>query len=234
MVSEVMLQQTQVTRVLEKYPVFLKQYPTIETLANAPLADVLRTWQGMGYNRRAKYLRDAAKKIVEEHNRQVPKNEQALLALPGIGSYTANAILAFAHNEPRIFIETNIRRVFIHHFFANKKGVHDKDILPLVEQTLETKNPREWYYALMDYGAHLPKIAKVNSNKQSVHYVKQSNFKGSLRELRGKIIRELTVEPKTIFALKRVLANDPRTKETLATLAKDKLVTYEKRRYQLA
>lgn len=229
-----MLQQTQVVRVLEKYPEFLKKFPTVEVLARASLTDVLRVWQGMGYNRRARFLRDSAQKIFSVHKARVPKNEAELFSLPGIGHYTANAILTFAHNEPRVFIETNIRRVFIHHFFNDRSEVADSEILPLVEATLDTKNPREWYYALMDYGAHLPKLVRKNSNTQSKHYVKQSRFKGSLRELRGKIIRSLNDSPQSLPALKRVCKNDTRTKEALDALTKDKLIKYEKRKYQLA
>lgn len=234
LVSEVMLQQTQVARVREKYPEFLKKFPTVETLARAPFADVLRMWQGMGYNRRAKYLRDAAQVIVRECKGRIPKTEQELRALPGVGHYTANAILAFAHDEPRVFIETNIRRVYIHHFFKNKRGVSDKKILELVKETLDTKNPREWYYALMDYGAYLPKITRKNPNTQSKHYTKQSAFKGSLRELRGKIIRALTEKPSTLSALRRMCDNDIRIQAALDVLIKDKLVKYEKKKYKLA
>lgn len=235
-----MLQQTQVGRVIGKYVEFLKVFPSIDVLANASLAEVLRIWQGMGYNRRARYLHDAAQKIVNEHKGRVPRIEQELRALPGIGHYTANAIITFAHNEPRVFIETNIRRVFIHHFFRLQLGglasklVSDKEILPFVEATLDTGNPREWYYALMDYGAHLPKIARGNPNRQSKHYVRQSAFKGSLRELRGKIVRTLAEEPATFIALKWEYSNEPRTKEALDALIKDRLIKYEKRKYQLA
>lgn len=234
LVSEVMLQQTQVARVLEKYPEFLRKFPTVESLANSSLSDVLRVWQGMGYNRRAKYLREAAQKIVSDHNSKVPSDEPKLRALPGIGHYTANAILAFAHNEPRVFIETNIRRIFIHHFFKDRSEVTDAEILPFVEKTLDTNNPREWYYALMDYGSHLPKVAQSNSNTQSKHYAKQSTFKGSLRELRGKIIRALDLKAMTLLALKKICDNDTRTNEAVEALIKDKLIKYEKRKYQLA
>ena len=244
-----MLQQTQVGRVIEKYREFLKAFPTVKVLASASLAEVLRVWQGMGYNRLARYLRDAAQKIVSEHRGRVPKTERDLRALPGIGHYTANAILTFAHNEPRVFIETNIRRVFIHHFFQlgcfvpklpaklgneTPKLVSDKEILLLVEATLDTENPREWYYALMDYGAHLPKVARTNANTQSKHYAKQSAFKGSLRELRGKIIRMLDEKGKSILEVRRACDNDPRTKEALDALMKDELIKYEKRKYKLA
>lgn len=233
-VSEVMLQQTQVARVLEKYPEFLKKFPNLRALAKSPLSEVLRIWQGMGYNRRARCLHEMAKEVMQKNHGRIPKDEEALFKLPGIGHYTANAVLTFAHNEPRVFIETNIRRVFIHHFFKDKVDVTDKEIMPLVDATLDRENPREWYYALMDYGAQLPKIARKNSNIQSKHYVKQSVFKGSLRELRGKIVRSLSSEPKTLVSLKRTCENDTRTKEALISLTKDKLITYEKRKYQLA
>jgi A/G-specific adenine glycosylase len=233
LISEVMLQQTQVARVLEKYPEFLKKFPTLEALAASPLGDVLRAWQGMGYNRRARYLKDAAEAVIEG-NGKIPKTETDLLKLPGIGHYTANAILAFAYNEPRVFIETNIRRVFIHHFFKNLKSVSDKQILPLVDQTLDISNPREWYYALMDYGAQLPKVTKRNSNTQSKHYTKQSTFKGSLRELRGTLIRKISEGPKKLKTLQTACKNDPRTAEALAALTKDKLIHYEKEKYKLA
>lgn len=234
LVSEVMLQQTQASRVLEKYSEFLKSFPNIAALANASLGDVLRVWQGMGYNRRARYLHEIARKIMSEYKGCAPKTEGELRVLPGVGHYTANAVLTFAHNEPRVFIETNIRRVFIYHFFKNKREVSDKEILPLVEATLDTKNPREWYYALMDYGAHLPKIVRKNPNKQSKHYTRQGTFKGSLRELRGKIIRTLSNKQKTLPSLKQKCDNDPRLKEVLDVLITEKLIKYEKRKYQLA
>lgn len=234
LVSEVMLQQTQAARVLEKYPQFLKAFPNVRVLADAPLSRVLSVWQGMGYNRRARFLRETAQTIMREHHGRVPKTEEALRALPGIGHYTANAILTFAHNEPRVFIETNIRRIFIHHFFKDKQNISDKEILPFVERTLDTKDPREWYYALMDYGAHLPKVARRNPNTQSKHYAKQSTFKGSLRELRGNIIRALADKQATLASLKRICDDDSRVKDALDLLIKDKLIQYEKRKYKLA
>lgn len=238
LVSEVMLQQTQVSRVLEKYPQFLKKFPTVDTLAKASLSEVLKVWQGMGYNRRALALKRMAEQILNVHKGKIPRSRSELESLPGVGPYTAGAVRAFAFNEAEVFIETNIRRIFIHHFFQlgneTSKLVSDKEISPLVEATLDTKNPREWYYALMDYGAHLPKVARKNSNTQSKHYTKQSKFTGSLRELRGKIIRALGSNPESLVALKKVCDDDPRTKEALEALTKDKLIKYEKRKYQLA
>lgn len=229
-----MLQQTQVSRVLEKYPEFLSAFPTIKKLAEASLSDVLRTWQGMGYNRRGLALKRLAERVIAEFRGRIPRERHDLESLPGVGPYTAGAVRAFAYNEPEIFIETNIRRIFIHHFFNGKEGISDKEILPLVEVTLDTRDPREWYWALMDYGSYLPKIAKRNSNTQSKHYTKQSKFKGSLRELRGKILRAINNEPKTLVALNRSCDNNTRVKEALDSLIKDGLIKYAKRKYQLA
>ncbi len=234
LVSEVMLQQTQVSRVLEKYHEFLQVFPRISELAKAPLSLVLHTWQGMGYNRRAKYLHDAAQSIMHEHGGRIPQTMDSLLKLPGIGNYSARAIMTFAHDKSEIFIETNIRRVYIHHFFPNKDAVTDNELLPFVEQTLAIGNPREWYYALMDYGSSLPKTKHKNANKQSKHYIKQSAFKGSLRELRGAIIRKLDKSPSTLRAIKSDCGDSPRTQEAVSRLLKEELIRYENGKYKLA
>ncbi|NBC28577.1 MAG: A/G-specific adenine glycosylase, partial [Spirochaetes bacterium] len=176
--SEIMLQQTQVPRVMEKYREFLRRFPSFETLADARLAEVYEVWQGLGYNRRAKYLHDAARSIVADHGGRVPHDRPALEALPGVGPNTAGSLLAFCHNEPVVFIETNIRRVFIYFFFPGGADVHDRDLFPLIEETLDRQNPREWYYALMDYGATLKKWV-TNPNRRSKQYVRQSSFENS-------------------------------------------------------
>lgn len=191
MVSELMLQQTQVLRVIPKYEAFLKRFPTVESLARAELRAVLVLWQGLGYNRRAKHLYEAARAVVAHHYGVFPRTKEELMTLPGIGPYTASAILAFAYNTPTVLIETNVRTVYLHHFFNDKKEVQDNELLPLIEKTMDTKNPREWYAALMDYGSHL-KQTIGNANKRSAQYVRQSKFKGSNREVRGAILRLLT------------------------------------------
>ena len=200
LVSEVMLQQTQVSRVMEKYPAFLKRFPTIQSLAQAPLAAVLKEWGGLGYNRRAKFLKIIAEEIVLRHSGKVPSNLPELIALPGVGESTAGGILAFAYNKPAVFIETNIRRAFLHHFFPNQKNVPDSKILPLVEKSLNRTNSREWYYALFDYGTHLTETMP-NPNVRSLHYTRQSKFKGSFREVRGEILRALILAPRTFAYL---------------------------------
>jgi A/G-specific adenine glycosylase len=197
LVSELMLQQTQVERVIPKYEVFLKAFPTVRRLAAAPLGDVLRLWQGLGYNRRAKYVHETAKVVTGEWKGKFPRTKKELESLPGVGSYTAGAIMAFAYNEPVILIETNVRQVYIHHFYKLKTDIRDSDILELIEKTVSEDNPREWYWALMDYGAFL-KRQHGNLVRQSKHYVKQSQFQGSDRQIRGAIITVLTTSTKPL------------------------------------
>lgn len=188
-----MLQQTQTGRVALKFPQFICKFPTIHDLAHASLHEVLLVWQGLGYNRRGKYLIQLAQEIVEKFGGTIPSDLDALIECPGIGKTTAASICAFAFNQPTVFVETNIRTVFLHHFFTDKSGVHDREILILVEQTLDTSNPREWYYALMDYGVFLKQSLGV-TNTQSIHYTRQSPFKGSDRQIRGMAVRIVTNE----------------------------------------
>jgi A/G-specific adenine glycosylase len=192
-VSEIMLQQTQVPRVEARYPEFIAAFPDFGSLAAAPLRDVLAVWQGMGYNRRARALKESAERVVREFGGRLPEDESVLATFPGIGPATAASIAAFAFNRPVVFIETNIRRVFIHCFFADAEGVRDRDILPLVERTLPPDHPREWYWALMDYGSML-KTRIENPNRRSAAYRKQAPFEGSDRQLRGRILRLLLEE----------------------------------------
>lgn len=200
LVSEVMLQQTQVSRVLEKYKSFVKRFPTARALARAPLTEVLKEWSGLGYNRRAKFLRDAACEIVEKHGGRVPKDGPALRVLPGVGEYTAAAIRVFAHNAPDVLVETNIRTAITHRFFLDATRIHDASVHVIAEMLARGQKQREWHAALMDYGAHL-KSSGVRLNKKSAHYTKQKTFKGSLREVRGAILRELYKKDPSFGAL---------------------------------
>ncbi len=190
-ISEIMLQQTQTDRVIPKYEAFIAAFPTIFDLSCASLSSVLTAWQGLGYNRRGKYLHLLAQKVVQEYDGKIPTDPEVLATLPGIGKATAGSICAFAYNMPTLFIETNIRAVFIHTFFSSQTEVHDAAIQPLLAATLDAKNPRDWYYALMDYGVFLKKQHK-NPSKKSAHYARQSTFEGSDRQIRGAIIRILT------------------------------------------
>lgn len=193
--SEIMLQQTQTSRVVVKYEEFLKKFKDIKALANASTSEVLKVWQGLGYNRRAIYLKKAAETIVKDNRGEFPKDTASLLALPGIGQSTAGALQAFCWNIPSIFIETNIRTVFIYFFFngplSSARKVSDDDIRALIEKTIDKKNPREWYYALYDYGAMLKAGENKSLHARSTHYKKQSKFAGSNRELRSLILKTL-------------------------------------------
>jgi A/G-specific adenine glycosylase len=186
-----MLQQTQAARVEKKYTEFIAALPNFASLAQASLKKVLTLWQGLGYNRRALALHELAKKVVTEHNGILPNQPATLQTFKGIGPNTAGSICAFAFNTPALFIETNIRTVFIHYFFPRKKEITDQQLLPLITQTLDQKNPREWYFALMDYGVYLKKQFP-NPSKKSAHHVIQSKFAGSDRQIRGALIKFLT------------------------------------------
>jgi A/G-specific adenine glycosylase len=188
LVSEVMLQQTQTERVVPKYLAWMEAFPEPARLAEAPLAEVLALWSGLGYNRRALALRAAAAQIAAAGG--LVEDEAALLALPGVGTYTARAVLAFAFGRPAALVETNIRSVFLHHFFPGRERVKDSEIERLVEATMIRDDPRNWYYALMDYGVEL-KRTMGNPNGRSAHYSRQSPFKDSNRRIRGAILREL-------------------------------------------
>ena len=195
LVSEIMLQQTQVQRVETKYREFIAAFPDFPSLARAPLREVLRVWQGMGYNRRAIALQKIAQRVLTEYDGRLPESEKALRTFPGIGAATAGALVAFAFNKPTVFLETNIRRVFLHVFFPGREGVKDSEILPLLEATLDRENPRQWYYALMDCGVALKKQSH-NPNRRSAHYTRQSPFEGSDRQVRSLILKTLLANPR--------------------------------------
>jgi len=203
LVSEIMLQQTQAPRVVVKYEAFITAFPDVKTLARARLKKVLAAWSGLGYNRRAKRLRQAAQAMVAQHGEAVPRSVDELRQLPGVGPYTAAAVAAFAFNQPTVLLETNVRAVLLHHFFPRSRRVSDRTLLPLAGQTLDRTNPRRWYSALMDYGAMLKKI-QPNPSRRSRHYLKQSRFAGSNRQLRGVILRALLeAEKMTLPKLQR-------------------------------
>ncbi|MHA2391865.1 MAG: A/G-specific adenine glycosylase [Promethearchaeota archaeon] len=190
LISEIMLQQTQTGQVSEKFLNFIDKFPNFLALSEAPLESVLKAWQGLGYNRRAVALKKIAEIIIEDHNAKLPDSVEILKTFPQIGHNTASSIVAFAFNKPTIFIETNIRRVYIYFFFPGKSKITDKEITPILEKTIDNSNPRKWYYALMDYGVMLKKTYP-ELNKRSAHYRKQSPFKGSNRQIRGKILKIL-------------------------------------------
>jgi len=189
----------------------------------------------MGYNRRALSLKRLAQEVVVAHKGVIPDDLQALVRLPGIGKATACSIRAFAFNRPVVFIETNIRRVFIHFFFSDTDTVSDADLLPIIGQSLYKENPRVWYWALMDLGSVLKKTVP-NPNRRSVHYSKQSPFEGSDREIRGMIIRRLLAEPgmseKQLVAIR--IEDPARIKKILAALISEGFIVMQKNRFFLA
>ena len=198
--------------------------------------DVLTAWQGLGYNRRALYLKRAAEVVMNEYKGKLPSDPATLVKLPGIGAYTAGAVCAFAFNEPVVFIDTNVRRVFIYHFFIDREGVSDVELVPLVEATLDKENAREWYSALMDYGSMLG-AEEENANKRSAHYVKQSKFEGSLRQVRGKIVKYVTSSMRQVTRKKLQKAlgeTGGRIDLAIAGLQKDGIISVSRRRIFLA
>ena len=222
LVSEIMLQQTQVGRVLAKYEEFTSRFPDFDSVSKAPLQEILGAWQGLGYNRRAIALQKICRLVVTEYGGVLPNSVDTLQTFPGIGPATAGAICAFAFNQPTVFIETNIRRVFIHFFFPNKNGVKDKEILPLVERTLDARSPRRWYHALMDYGAMLKK-EEENPNRRSAHYSRQAPFQGSNREIRGLILKTLLEKPELTEGelIRSVDKNPERVRPIITQLTKE-------------
>ncbi|MCH4053115.1 MAG: adenine glycosylase [Atopobiaceae bacterium] len=198
-VSEVMLQQTQVARVEGRWQRWMALFPTVDALAAASPADVLAEWQGMGYNRRAIALLKAAQ-VVSSAGGELPCDDVALRALPGIGPATAAGIQAFAFDLPSVYLETNVRSVFLHELFPDAEDVPDSALVPLVEATCPSDahdpadDPRTWYYALLDYGAFL-KRAVGNPSRRSRGHATQSRFEGSRRQKRAEVVRILLAAP---------------------------------------
>ena len=186
LVSEVMLQQTTVSRVLTKYPVFIKAYPTVKDLANASSGDILRIWKGMGYNRRALYLLQTAKTIHEKYYNKFPISEQLLSKLPGLGKYTARAVLVFAFRKDIAMVDTNIRQILTHFFFHDKPQ-SEKIIQELADQLVPIGKSWEWHQAMMDYGAMNASEWRRPERSRRMER-KPTPFKETNRYFRGRII----------------------------------------------
>lgn len=194
LVSEVMLQQTQVGRVEKYWTRFIGLFPSLDALASAETSLVLEQWQGLGYNRRALALKKTAEICSASYDGELPQTLDKLLAMPGIGQATAAGVMSFAYNEPSVYLETNVRTVFIHEFFSDCESVSDSQIVPLVEATCPQSNPRAWYYALLDYGSFL-KREFANPSRKSAHHSRQSKFEGSRRQKRAEMLRVVLAEP---------------------------------------
>ena len=187
-VSEFMLHQTQVERVVPKYDQWVSTWPDWKSLAAASRRDVLAAWSGLGYNRRAIYLRESARAVVDQHAGTLPRDVDLLVKLPGIGPYTARAILIFAFNAPLAAIDTNIRRVLLHSFRWPAE-TSTTDLNSLAERALYKEDPRRWHYALMDYS----RLALPKQIAALPPLTRQSRFDGSIRQIRGEIVRRLTL-----------------------------------------
>ncbi|MBM3210551.1 A/G-specific adenine glycosylase [Candidatus Saccharibacteria bacterium] len=241
LVSELMLQQTQVERVVPKFLTFINQFNTIDSLASALQSEVVIYWQGLGYNRRALYLHQSAQQILSQHGGMVPSAVEALESLPGVGKNTAGAIAAYVYNMPVIFIETNIRTVLFYHFFKeSRESINDRALQSILAQCLaaaiaENFSPREFYWAMMDYGAFL-KRSGVKNNYKSVSYRKQSALEGSVRQARGLIIAHLTTQPRGLASYAELIGVSNgygHTDSALAQLEREGFIVREAAGYRL-
>ncbi len=195
LVSEVMLQQTQVKRVLVHWERFLDAFPTLDDLARARVGEVVALWQGLGYNRRALALKRCAEECVRAHGGKLPETADELIALPGIGQATAAGVVAFAYDRPSVYLETNVRTVLLHRVFPEAESVDDKLLAPLAAATcIDRESPRAWYYALLDFGAYL-KTQVGNPSRRSAQYTRQSAFEGSRRQKRAELVRIVLANP---------------------------------------
>jgi A/G-specific adenine glycosylase len=227
-VSEFMLQQTQVSRVINYFNSFIEKFPTFKALSQAPQSAILESWSGLGYNRRAMYLHQGAKIITEQYKEFIPDSVKILKKIKGIGEYTASALVTYSYNRPTLFVETNIRTVcfsIFEQYFSEEK-ISDKQLIELIEQIIDKENPREWYYAMMDLGTELKKILPKAHLKKSSSYQKQSLFVGSMRAIRGKIIKILTNnnQQKVIRKELELLCNDQRADSCITNLIKEGLI----------
>ncbi|HUT80358.1 MAG TPA: Fe-S cluster assembly protein HesB [Candidatus Bathyarchaeia archaeon] len=228
MVSEIMLQQTQVSRSIEKYLEFIGKYPTLESLANAPVADVLKIWSGLGYNRRALWLQQAAQQIVAL--KEFPNSQEELQKLKGIGPYSSRSILIFAYNQDITTVDTNIRRIFIAEGFAEETR-SEKELFVIAEKLLPKGHSADWHNALMDYGAIELTATKTGIKPKTT----QSNFSKSNRYYRGMIVKLLTQEKS--LTKKQLIDQCNLTREKidplLSGLITDGLIVKKEKGYQL-
>jgi A/G-specific adenine glycosylase len=208
-ISEVMSQQTQLSRVIPKYEAWIEKFPTIQSLARAKVSDVLHYWSGLGYNKRALNLKKTAEIITEKYDGGFPQSEKELLSLPGIGQYTARAVLCFAFDQQIAVVDTNVRKVILTQILnsenpkdsknqdftladrntISEKKVDDKTIQEIATQLLPAGHAYEWNQALMDYAANVLK-------KEKIPIPKQSKFQGSRRYYRGQILKVLLQKKK--------------------------------------
>ena len=220
LVSEMMLQQTQVSRVLPKYDAWMRQYPTMYDAAAASLGEVLMIWQGLGYNRRAKWLYESLKYFCDSG---IPGNLLDVQQLAGIGPNTAAAIKVYVDDKPEVFIETNIRTVVLEHVFESQQNVNDDAIRCVVAAILPKKQVREWYWALMDYGSYLKSQKRSHLHRAASHKP-QKPFSGSPRQLRGHVLRHLAQNGPVEYDEVMAVLDDARTQRVVEQLLHEGLV----------
>ncbi len=203
LVSEFMLQQTQVSRVIEYYTRWIDNWPTVQSLANSAYKNVLTAWMGLGYNRRAMYLHKTAQIIVHEFDGDVLKAVKQFDKLPGIGPYTSKAVQIFSANADIATVDTNIRRIFIKEFQL-PESISDKALFKIAEKCLPKERSRDWHNALMDYGALYLTSKKTGIKPKT----QQSRFQGSDRQIRGQILRLLLKETQSLYQIQDQLDVD--------------------------
>ena len=234
-VSEIMLQQTQVGRVLNFYDKFLNTFPTFSSLATADNKTLFELWNGLGYWKRALNLRKIAEIIQLKYEGVFPSDIDTLKTLPGVGEYTSAALKCFIYNYPVAFVETNIRKVINHFFFNGSDNVSDKEIYRIADLVLDRDNPREWNYSLMDYGSSEFRSKKTTKND------KKESFVFSNRFYRGELIRFITQKGEVSRDEIHILLNtisenkitNSRVSSILESLIKDQLISNKKDRYYI-
>jgi A/G-specific adenine glycosylase len=231
-----MLQQTTVAMVTPRYRAFLRRFPSFRRLAESSVREVITAWKGLGYNRRALALRECARRVTREHHGRLPRSVQDLVKLPGVGKATAAAVIVYAFNVPQAFVEANVRRVFLHFFLPGRRAVADSEILPLVERTMDRRNPRDWFYALMDYGAFLARggadASAAAASRRSSRYRRQAPFEGSVRQLRGRVLSLLIRHgSRTHSQIRNELGSDGRLDDALQQLVSEGFLRHAAGRY---
>ncbi len=229
LLSELMLQQTQVNRVILYYEKWITRWPDIHALASASLAEVLQAWMGLGYNTRAINLHKAARKIVTEFDNDVLEAMKQYKEIPGVGRYTLQAVQIFSTNADLVTVDTNIRRIFIKEFNLPEK-VSDKELWKLAEKCLPIGKSRDWHNALMDYGA-----LHLTSQKTGIKpKTQQSRFEGSDRQIRARILRCLLNDTMSLSELKKTFRiEQKRLRRILDKMVTEKIIVNKNNSYQL-
>lgn len=229
LLSELMLQQTQVSRVIEYYTKWLHTWPTIQHLSKANRKDVLQAWIGLGYNTRGINLHKASQIIVEHYNGDVIAAMDDYKKIPGVGKYTSQAVKIFSTNADIITVDTNIRRIFIHEFNL-PQDISDSKLWSIAQYCLPKGKSRQWHNALMDYGATYLTSKKTGISPKTT----QSTFEGSDRQIRAQILRDLLTKPLTLQDLtNQYNHSSDRLLKILEKMKKQEIIKQENKTYYL-